>query len=93
VCGLRWLGVLALLTHFIVYAVDGGLCADEALEVGLDEDLQRGRFLLDGAREEVEALQQRVGRGIAVDLREEQRRREGGRAEQEAVACASGQPG
>ena len=38
-----------------------GLCADEALEVGLDKDFERGRLLLDGAREEVEALQQRVG--------------------------------
>jgi hypothetical protein len=71
VCRLWWLGVLALLAHLIVDAVDGGLCADEALEVGLDKNLERGRFLLDGAREEVEALQQRVGRGIAVDLRKE----------------------
>lgn len=84
--GARGRRVGALVAHFIVDAVDGGLCADEALEVGLDEDLERGRLLLDGAREEVEALQERVGRGIAVDLREEERGREGGGAEEEAVA-------
>ena len=74
------LGLLPLDAPLIIDTVDCGFGADEAFEIGLDEYLERGRFLLNGAREEVEAGEERVGRGIAVDLGEEEGRGEACRA-------------
>ena len=85
-CARRTLRLLARIPHFIVDAVDRRFCANEALEVGLDEDFEGCGFLLDGLREEVEALEERVGGGVAVDLGEEEGGIEGGGAEEEAVS-------
>jgi hypothetical protein len=85
-CATRRLCLFALLAHLGVHAINCSFGANEALEVGLDEHLKRGRLLLDRVGEELEAGEQHVGRGIAVDLREEELRGECGRAEEEAIA-------
>ena len=54
-------GFSTVFPHFLVYIVDCGFGADEALEVGFDEDFEGGGFLLDGGGEEVEAAEEVVG--------------------------------
>ncbi len=85
--GARRRGVGAAILHLLVDIVDGRLGADEAFKVGLHKDLERCRFLIDRPGQGLETGDQRLRVGRRVHLGEEQRRRECGGREKEAIAC------
>jgi hypothetical protein len=60
-----------MFSHLFVYIVDRRFGAYEALKIGLNQDFEGGGFLVDGAGQEVQAMEQIIGGGTVVDFGEE----------------------
>ena len=67
--GRRWLSTTVF--HFFIHIIYSSLGADEALEVGFDEDFQGGGLLVYGLGENIETGEERLGIGGGMHLGQE----------------------